>query len=155
MKWGFDSGELDEDLVENADGKQFLFSMDNGRKIVFREDENADLLSGNEGITMITRVSGGHRAKFGSLSWFLWTKTLHIQLATFLTLLWDYAKVLCPRAGCTTQISRFPIVPIYSSSYHTSAFFRYGLLNCNVYAHLPKGSTMNNLLVFNLLFLSC
>lgn len=41
MKLGIDSGELDEDSVENADEAHFIFSMDNGRTIGFRGYENA------------------------------------------------------------------------------------------------------------------
>ena len=36
LKKGFESGELDEDLVENADETHFLFNIDNGRTVGMR-----------------------------------------------------------------------------------------------------------------------
>lgn len=61
LKRGFESGYLNEDRVENADETHFVFSMDNGRTIGLRGDEDvkyADAMSGDECITMMVRVTG-------------------------------------------------------------------------------------------------
>lgn len=66
LKRGFESGELDEDLLSNADETHFIFNMDNGRTIGMRGDTNvkyADVTSGDEGITMMVHVSGGRFGK--------------------------------------------------------------------------------------------
>ena len=66
LKRGFESGELDEDLVENADETHFVFNMDNGRTVGMRGDEHvkyADVASGDEGITMMVRITGGRNAR--------------------------------------------------------------------------------------------
>ena len=39
LKRGFDSGSLNEDMIENADETHFIFNIDNGRTIGFRGDE--------------------------------------------------------------------------------------------------------------------
>lgn len=65
MKRCFASGELNEDTIENADETHFVFNMDNGRTVGMRGDEHvkyADVVSGDEGITMMVRVTGGARA---------------------------------------------------------------------------------------------
>lgn len=40
LKRGFDSGEIYEDMIENADKTHLVFNMDNVRKVGFRGDEN-------------------------------------------------------------------------------------------------------------------
>lgn len=66
LKRGFESGALKEEMIENADETHFIFNMDNGRTIGFRGDEEikyADLVSGDEGITMMVRLTGGRDAR--------------------------------------------------------------------------------------------
>ena len=58
----FQSGQLDECNVDNADETHFLINMDNGRTLGFRGDEHvkcADVTCGGEGMTMMVRLSGG------------------------------------------------------------------------------------------------
>lgn len=66
MKRAFDSGDLDEDMVENADETHFVFNLDNGRTIGTRGDQHvkyADIVAGDEGITMMVRIRGGRDAR--------------------------------------------------------------------------------------------
>ena len=59
---GFESGELNEDLIENVDETHFIINMDNGRTLRFRGDggaKYADVVSGGIGITMVVHLSGG------------------------------------------------------------------------------------------------
>ncbi len=61
-KGEFESGQLNENQIENADETHFVFNMDNGRTVGFRSQEHvryADVPSGNEGITMMVRITGG------------------------------------------------------------------------------------------------
>ena len=62
LKRSFESGDLNEGLVENADEMHFVFNMENGRIVGFRGDEKvkySDVVSVDEGITMMVRISGG------------------------------------------------------------------------------------------------
>lgn len=66
MKWAFETGALKEDLVSNADETHFVFNMDNGRSIGFRGDsavKYADVVAGEEGITMMVHIRGGRDAR--------------------------------------------------------------------------------------------
>lgn len=65
VKRDFESGKLQEDLVENADETHFVFDMDNGHTVGLRGDEQvkySDVLSGDEGVTMMVRITGGVNA---------------------------------------------------------------------------------------------
>jgi hypothetical protein len=58
----FQSGALDENLVENADETHFVINMDNGKTLGFRGDNDvkyADVVSGGMGMTMLVRLTGG------------------------------------------------------------------------------------------------
>jgi DDE superfamily endonuclease len=58
----FQSGALDENLVENADETHFVIKMDNGKTLGFRGDNDvkyADVVSGGMGATMLVRLTGG------------------------------------------------------------------------------------------------
>jgi hypothetical protein len=58
----FQSGALDENLVENADKTHFVFNTDNGKTLGFRGDNDvnyADIVSGGMGMTMLVRLTGG------------------------------------------------------------------------------------------------
>ena len=62
MKVKFNSGQLDDSLIENIDETHFIINMDNGRTLGFRGDENvkhADVVSGGESMTMMVRITGG------------------------------------------------------------------------------------------------
>ncbi|KAL3676680.1 hypothetical protein R1sor_026628 [Riccia sorocarpa] len=66
---GFQSGELDENLQENADETYFVINMDNGHTLGFRGDENvkyADVVSGGVSMTMVVKVTGGRSARISS-----------------------------------------------------------------------------------------
>lgn len=72
LKRGVESGELEEDYIENADETHFVFNMDNGRIIGFRRDENvknADVVSGDEGITMMVRITGAGMRRSSPQCW--------------------------------------------------------------------------------------
>ncbi len=65
LKRGFESGQLNENQIENADETHFVFNMDNVRTVGFRSQEHvryADVESGNKGITMMVRITGGKDA---------------------------------------------------------------------------------------------
>ena len=67
LKRGFESGQFQEDLIENADETHFIFNMDNGRTIGFRGEEcvqYADVVAGDEDMTMMVRLTGGRDARF-------------------------------------------------------------------------------------------
>ncbi|SPQ96949.1 unnamed protein product (mitochondrion) [Plasmodiophora brassicae] len=63
---GFESGELDENLIENWDETHFVINMDNGKTLGFRGDTEvkyADVVSGGIGMTMVVRLTGGPDAR--------------------------------------------------------------------------------------------
>lgn len=65
LKRAFESGELNEDTVENADETHFVFNLDNGKTLAFigdREVRYADVVSGGQPITMMVRITGGKHA---------------------------------------------------------------------------------------------
>jgi hypothetical protein len=58
----FQSGALDENLVENAVETHFVINMDNGKTVGFHGDNDAkyaDVISGGMGMTMLVRLTGG------------------------------------------------------------------------------------------------
>jgi hypothetical protein len=58
----FQSGALDENLVENADETNFVINMDNGKTLGFRGDNDVkyvDVVSGGMGMTMLVSLTGG------------------------------------------------------------------------------------------------
>lgn len=58
----FNSGELDEENLENADGPHFIINMDTGEGLGFKDEQHvkwADVASGGEGRTMVVGLSGG------------------------------------------------------------------------------------------------
>lgn len=62
MKRMLQSGEVDENDLENADETHFVVNMDNGRTLGFAGESDvkyADVVSAGEGMTMLVRVSGG------------------------------------------------------------------------------------------------
>lgn len=69
MQRAFESGELDEDDVENIDETHFVINMDNGLTLGFAGDDDvkyADVVSGGEGMTMVVRITGGANAKIAA-----------------------------------------------------------------------------------------
>lgn len=66
---GFQSGALDENLMENIDETHFVINMDNGRTLGFRGDievKYADMVARGMGMTMVVKVIGGPRGKIGT-----------------------------------------------------------------------------------------
>lgn len=62
---GFQTGDFDENLMENLDETHFTVNMDNGRTLGFRGDTSvkyADVVAGGEAMTMVVRISGGRRS---------------------------------------------------------------------------------------------
>lgn len=69
LQRGFQSGELDEDSMENVDETHFIIDMNNGMSLGFSGDECvkfADVVSGGEGMTMIVRITGGKHAEIAA-----------------------------------------------------------------------------------------
>ena len=61
----FQSGIFDENLMGNLDETHFTVNMDNGRILGFRGDtvvKYADVIIGEDAITMVIRISGGCRS---------------------------------------------------------------------------------------------
>ena len=66
MKRAFDSGELNEDLVFNMDETHFVVNMDDKKTLALKGDTEikyADVVSGDEGISMVLRMSGGEHSR--------------------------------------------------------------------------------------------
>lgn len=58
----FQSGALDENLVENADETHFVINMDNGKMLGFHGNNDVkytDVVSGGIGMTMVVCLTGG------------------------------------------------------------------------------------------------
>lgn len=88
MKRSFASGEINEDMVENTDATHFIFNMDNGRTIGFRGQEDikcADVVSDDEGIIMIVRVTGGAHDGIAAPCWCFKTKIARTPSVEFQT----------------------------------------------------------------------
>lgn len=65
MKKGFDSGELDEDAMSDANETHFIVNMDNGKILGVSRDQEVkyeDVTSSEKGMTMLVRLSGGLHA---------------------------------------------------------------------------------------------
>ncbi|KAL3678568.1 hypothetical protein R1sor_021524 [Riccia sorocarpa] len=65
----FQSGQLDENLIENIDETHFVINMDNGKTLGFRGDNHvkyADVVSGGQGMIMVVKVTGGVHARIGT-----------------------------------------------------------------------------------------
>ena len=57
--------EFDENLMENVDETHFVINLNNGRTLGFRGDTTVkyvEVVSGGESMTMVIRISGGHRS---------------------------------------------------------------------------------------------
>lgn len=62
----FDSGVMDENMVENMDETHFIFNMDNHKTLGKRGAKKVnyvDVVQGGEGFTMVLRMTGGVNAK--------------------------------------------------------------------------------------------
>ena len=65
LKRDFGSGIFDENLMENVNEIHFVVNLDNGCTLGFRGDTTvkyAEVVSGGESMTMVIRISGGHRS---------------------------------------------------------------------------------------------
>jgi hypothetical protein len=65
LQRGFQSGIFDENLIENLDETYFIINMDDGRTLGFRGDtvvKYADVVASGDAMTMVIRISGGHRS---------------------------------------------------------------------------------------------
>lgn len=61
----FNSGELDQECVENADKTHFILKIDNGRKLGIMGDNAVNyvvVVSTIEPMTMVVRITGGENA---------------------------------------------------------------------------------------------
>ena len=66
LKREFETGGIDENDLENADEIHFMFNMDYGRTLGFSGESKmnyADVVSGDDGVTMPVRLSGGGDAR--------------------------------------------------------------------------------------------
>ncbi|KAE9161312.1 hypothetical protein PF002_g31668 [Phytophthora fragariae] len=62
LKRDFESGKLDENVIENVDETHFVIDFDNGKTLGFvaeKQIKYADVVLGGEGMTMVVRISGG------------------------------------------------------------------------------------------------
>lgn len=62
----FQSGEMEEDNVENADETHFAINMDNGRTLGFKGLEEvkwADVVYDRDGITIVVTLIGGIKSR--------------------------------------------------------------------------------------------
>jgi hypothetical protein len=65
LQRGFQTDIFDKNLIENIDETHFVVNMDNGRTLGFRGDTTmkyADVVSGDDSMTMVIRISGGRRS---------------------------------------------------------------------------------------------
>ena len=65
LQRGIQSGEFDENLMDNIDETHFVINVDNGRTLGFRGDSTvryAEVVFGGDSMTMVVRISGGRRA---------------------------------------------------------------------------------------------
>ena len=61
----FQSGEFDENLIDNLDETHFVINVDNGRTLGFRGDSTvryAEVVFGGDSMTMVIQISGGRWA---------------------------------------------------------------------------------------------
>jgi hypothetical protein len=60
-----ESGELDENFVENGDETYFVMNMDNGKTLAAINEKSAyaDVVSGGVRMKMLVRLSGGARSQ--------------------------------------------------------------------------------------------
>ena len=66
---GFESGDMNEDLLCNMDENHFVVNCDNGRTLGFRGDTEvkyADVVSGDIGMTIMVYITGVSRARIGA-----------------------------------------------------------------------------------------
>jgi hypothetical protein len=64
LQRGFQSGEFDENVMENIDEMHFVVNLDNGHTLGFRGDTSVtyvEVVSGGDSMTMVVRISGGRR----------------------------------------------------------------------------------------------
>ena len=65
LQRGFQSGEFDENLIDNLDETHFVINVDNGRTLGFRGNSivrYAEVVSGGDSMIMVVRISRGRRA---------------------------------------------------------------------------------------------
>jgi hypothetical protein len=65
LQRGFQSGEFDENVMENLDELHFVVNLDNGHMLGFRGDTSityAKVVSGGDSMTMVVRISRGRRS---------------------------------------------------------------------------------------------
>ena len=65
LQRGFQSGEFDENLIDNLDETHFVINVDNGRTLGFRGDSTvryAEVVSGRDSMIMVVRISGRRQA---------------------------------------------------------------------------------------------
>jgi hypothetical protein len=66
LKRGFESGDLNQDTVENIDETHYVIDFDTGKTLGFVGETSikyADVVSGGEGMTMVVRLTGGKERK--------------------------------------------------------------------------------------------
>ncbi|ETN13348.1 hypothetical protein PPTG_22340 [Phytophthora nicotianae INRA-310] len=67
LQRGFADGSLDENEIENIDETHFIVDFDNGKTLGSSGDKTvkyADVVSGDEGMAMVVRLSGGPSARY-------------------------------------------------------------------------------------------
>ena len=69
LRRGFESGDLNEDLLCNMDENHFVINCDNGPTLNFCGDTEVrygDVVSCDYGMTMMVYITGGSRARIGA-----------------------------------------------------------------------------------------
>ena len=89
LRRGFESGDLNEELLCNMDETHFLINCNNGRTLVFRGDKEikyADVVSGDIAMTMMVYITRGSRARIGAPMMIFQNQTDHTLLMAFQTM---------------------------------------------------------------------
>lgn len=127
LKRGFESGELNEDTIENAYETHFVLNMDNGLTLGLKGNENvkyADFVSGGDPINMVVRLTGGKHATIQPPILILKTFLDHIQFVELTTMFQEYVIVLLQRPGW--------MVLHEEHGYQSPGYYRERVLEMNV-----------------------
>lgn len=98
----FGNGLLEEYTVENGDETNFVFKMSNGETLGIRGEQEvgyADLVSGEDPIKMMVRLTGGKKQPFNRQCLCFRTQVAHIHSVVFQIMLLLSATGPHPKDG--------------------------------------------------------